>query len=104
MGRKLDSAWSETEMIRSFNEVCHDLLDNWGARVECSVGQGSTRYMLCFRLAAYDDARPEERRHIAQVQWDYPNAKTGSLTAQLFQYSITLARMVEEYRTARMGA
>lgn len=98
MARKVNTSWSETEMIRAYTEVLHDLRVNWGVDVRLNVTTGSIRYVLSFDLAAYDMAHPEDARPVARVRWEYPNVKAADLVAQMFQQSVTLARMVEEYR------
>lgn len=98
MARKMANSWSETEMIRAYTEVLHDLRVNWGVRTTLHVSAGSIRYVLGFELAAYDEAHPEDPRPVARVRWEYPNVKAAELVAQMFQQAVTLSRMVEEYR------
>lgn len=98
MARKIHTSWSETEMIRAYTEVLHDLRVNWGVSTRLAVSTGSIRYILAFDLAAFDESHPEDARPVARVRWEYPNAKPAELVAQMFQQSVLLARMVEEYR------
>lgn len=98
VARKVNSSWSEAEMIRAYTEVLHDLRVNWGVTTRLTVSTGSIRYVLSFELAAYDDSHPEDPRPVARCRWEYPNVKPSELVAQMFQQSVTLARMVEEYR------
>lgn len=98
MARKISTSWSETEMIRAYTEVLHDLRASWGVSVRLVVSPGTIRYILAFDLAAYDEGHPEDVRPVARVRWEYPNVKPADLVAQMFQQSVILARMVEEYR------